>query len=312
MTAAREADHHDTTAKGLALFAAAMLCVPFFDTIAKVLGETISPIQIGFMRYAIQATILCLALSLLGRPLFVPRALLPRVVFAAFCAGLAVACLFWSFQSLPLANAIAIFFVEPLILTIFSALFLGERVGRHRVTAVAIGLVGAMVVIRPNLALYGAPTLLPLLAAIGFAGFVATIRTLTPHMDSLRIQANVGLFAALGLGTLLVLGSLAEVPLLTVSAPTGFEWQLLLVLGVLATGVQIVVTFAIRLAEASALAPLQYLEIIGATALGYIVFGEFPDTLTMVGTAIILGAGLYVAHRERIRAAERRHRVARR
>ncbi|GAB5377897.1 MAG: hypothetical protein AcusKO_43590 [Acuticoccus sp.] len=133
------------TARGMALMAFAMLIIPGLDATAKYLGATLSPIQIGFLRYLVQSVLLTMVFVALRRPLVTPLvvAAWPRLALAGFCIATAVGSLFWALQYLPLANAIAIFFVEPLILTLFSAFFRGEKVGWHRYSAVAVGLVGA-------------------------------------------------------------------------------------------------------------------------------------------------------------------------
>ena len=86
--------------------------------------------------------------------------------------------------------------------------------------------------------------------------------------------------------------------MLQVSWPAGNEWWLLGLLGVIATACHLLVTYAYRLASIGILAPFQYVEIIGATALGLILFGDFPDAITWLGIAIIVGSGMYVFHRE--------------
>lgn len=289
------------SARGMLLMTGAAVVVPGMDAMAKLLGATLSPFQVGFLRYAIQTGLLLVLFAALRRPLLTAecRAALPRLALAGLFISIAAGALFWSFRHLPLANAIAIFFVEPLVLTMFSAWFLGERVGWHRRCAVLVGLGGALVVIRPNVALFGWATLLPLVAATAFAGLAVTMRSATARLDGLRAQAVSGGFAALILGAVVAAGTLAGVPLLAFAEVSREAMVLLMVLGVFATLVQLMMTLAFKYTETSLLAPLQYLEIVGATTLGYVIFGDFPDALTWVGTAIILAAGFYVIHRER-------------
>lgn len=288
----------------------AMLVVPAMDAIAKVLTADLSPFQIGFLRYAIQTLLLALvlvALALVRRRAFaVPRTALPKLALAGVFMGSGIGSLIWALTFLPLANAIAIFFVEPLILTLFSALFLRETIGLHRLSAVAVGLLGAVIVIRPNWALFGWASVLPLVSALSYAALLTTIRSITAHLDGLRVQFYSGAFAGLFLGLALFVGNAAAVPVFTWSAPAPTAWGLLLVLGVTATITHFMITIAFKTTQASILAPFQYLEIISATLLGYLVFGDFPDALTWLGTAIILSAGGYVFHRERQHARHRR------
>ena len=306
-TAATEHQIDRDAARGMALMAGAMLIVPGLDATAKYLSATLSPIQIAFLRYLIQSLILVAIVMVMRRPLVshATIALMPKFALCGAFIATAAGALFWTFQYLPLANAIAIFFVEPLVLTAFGAIFLGEKVGIHRASAVAVGLLGALIVIRPNFALFGWPALLPLVAAVAFAGLMTTMRSMRTGMDALRVQTISGAFATLFLGIALLVGHLGGVSSLTYVAPTSAEWTILVAIGIIATATQAMFTLAVRFAEASLLAPFQYLEIVGATAFGYLIFEEFPDELTWVGTAIILAAGLYVIHRERVRARAR-------
>ena len=306
--AATYPETEDRAGRGMALFVAAMFIIPLIDACGKLLVATISPFEVGLFRNLIQTAILLVVLPLMGRTLLTPevRAFWFRIamcgIFLASCGGV----LFWSFQSLPLANAIAIFFVEPLILTIFSMVFLGEKVGWHRTVAVLIGMVGAIVVIRPNFMEFGWAAVLPLIAGTAFAGAMTILRSLSGRVDPIRIQTVCGISGSLFLGILLLIGGAAQIPILEFTMPTPGQWPLVLAIGIGATVVQLMMTVGMRYAEASVLASFQYLEIVGATAVGYLVFGDFPDALTWLGTAIILASGLYVVHRERRRAMDRR------
>lgn len=285
---------------GMAMFALAMLIVPLMDAGAKYLGESLAPFFIALLRYAVQTTLLVLFVKAIGRNILPgTRAYWPQLALAGFMLAMAIGTLFVALQYLPLANTVAIFFVEPLILTVFSAWFLGEKVGWHRTGAVIVGLIGAMVVLRPNVALYGWPTLLPLVCATGFAGTMIVFRQLSNKLDILRIQTLSGAFATFFLALTILVTNVFGVRGFEVTMPTAFEWWLLVGIGMIATFGQTLITMAVKFAEASAVAPFQYLEIVGATILGYLLFDEFPDRLTILGTAIILLAGFYIIHRER-------------
>ncbi|WMS43064.1 DMT family transporter [Acuticoccus sp. MNP-M23] len=289
------------SARGVTLMILASLTVPTLDAIAKILGREMPPVEIGVLRYGSQTLILFILLAVLRRKVFTPAVMgsIWRLALSGCFMGIASISLYWSLQYLPLANAIAIFFVGPLILTLFAAIFLGEKVGIHRISAVVAGLVGALIVIRPNFAQFGWPAVLPLMAATAFAAMVTTVRGMKANLDGLRIQTLSGLFATLFLAAVIAGGNLAGAEFTSLVMPSASAWALIGLLGVTATGVQMMMTFAVRLSEQSLLAPFQYLEIVGATAFGYILFDEFPDAITWAGTAIILCAGLYVIHRER-------------
>lgn len=297
----------DEPGRGMALMASAMLIAPGMDAIAKLLAADLSPSQVGFLRFLVQTVLLAgvLMLRFGSRAMAVPRDALPKLALAGVFMGAAIGLLFWSLVHLPLANAIAIFFVEPLVLTLFSALFLRETVGSHRLGAVAVGLAGAMIVIRPNWALFGGAAVLPLLAAVFYAAQMTVVRSITARLDGLRVQFYSGLFAGLFLGLVLFAGHGTGMPLFAWTGPPSSLWGLVLALGFLSAVSHFMITTAFKMTQASILAPFQYLEIISATILGYLIFGDFPDALTWLGTAIILAAGVYVFHRERRQARGR-------
>ena len=283
---------------GIAIMSAAMLLAPGQDALAKLLGATLSPGEITFVRFAIQTAILASVLAVRGRLRF-PRAELRLLALSGLFLAGAILLMVWAVQTLPIANAIAIFFVEPLILTLLGAVVLREPVGWRRFGACAIGLVGALVVIRPNWALFGWPALLPLCTAVLFASYLTVTRRMGSTLTGMVMQTWAGMFAALYLGVALLLGSAGGLAPFAVRWPDAQAWGLLVLLGVASGTVHVLVATALTRAAASIIAPFQYLEILSATALGYLLFDDFPDALTWLGTAIILASGLYVFHRER-------------
>ncbi|ESR25707.1 hypothetical protein N177_1540 [Lutibaculum baratangense AMV1] len=285
------------TELGMTAMVAAMLVVPVIDAIAKHLGTSLSPTQIACLRFVFQTAILLpLALGT-GRPIRSTHWRL-HAARGAFLAG-AMIFLIWAFQHLPLANAIAIFFVEPLILTLLSFVVLGERFGPRRLAAVVVGLVGALVVIRPNWAEFGAASILPLGAATCFACYLALTRRSAAHEDPICLQLWAGIFATGFLAAALVVGGTFGIGVLAPAWPGAAAWGWLAAMGLVSAVTHVLIGFAFQQAPASTLAPFQYLEIISATALGFLVFGDFPDALTWFGTAIIVAAGIYVFMRER-------------
>ncbi|WP_417532841.1 DMT family transporter [Marinobacterium stanieri] len=276
----------------------AMLLIPGLDAIAKLLTADLSPIQIGCVRFGLQALLLG-TLLIRSDKILPARQVLLRLMMAGFWIAGSAGFLFWGLSYLPLANNTAIFFVEPLILMLISAALLGESIQRYQYLAVIVGLLGAMVVIRPNWEAYGAAALLPLLAATCFASHVATLRHLSSHIGSLASQFWIGLFACMWMALAVLIGELLEIEFLQWRAMNMEQSSLLLLMAVVATLAFGLVSIALKRAPASLLAPFQYLEIISATALGYLIFGDYPDALTWLGTCIILGSGLYLFYRER-------------
>jgi len=251
--------------------------------------------MIGIGRFAAQSLVLLPILFATGR--------WGRPTRMHILAGLFLAAALIAFNSalkhMPIANAIAIFFVEPLILTLLSAYLLGEGLGWRRLSAVFIGLIGAMVVIRPNWAAFGPAALYPLGAACGFAGYMLIVRVMTQKGGRLALQFWIGVAALGAMIAATVIGDRLGVPVLALGRPEGVQWAYLAAMGVIAAISHQMIANAFARAEAGALAPLQYLEIISAVILGWLVFHDFPDRLTWLGTAIIIGSGIYVFHRER-------------
>lgn len=282
---------------GMLLMAFAMLLIPGIDAIAKLLSGTVSPAQIAWGRFVFQTLLLLPVILLTGRP--VRSARLGVHACRGALIATAIVLLFWALRYLPIANAIAIFFVEPLILTLFSALFLRESVGARRLVAVAVGLLGAMIVIRPSWEAFGWAAVLPLGTAICFAGYLTLTRHVAGNEDVLTIQLWAGIFAALVLSAVLMMGGATGVEVIAPAWPTAWELGMLGALGLIATVGHVLIALALRHASASILAPFQYLEIFSATVLGFVLFGDFPDAVTWLGTSIIVASGLYVFLRER-------------
>lgn len=285
----------------MALMATAMLLVPGLDAIAKTLTATLAPAQIAWGRFLFQTLAILPVLWTSGRIIRTGRPLL-HGARGLLLAG-ALLLIIWAFQYLPLANAIAIFFVEPLILTLLSAMFLGERIGSRRLIAVAVGLIGALIVIRPNWAAFGWTAILPLGAAACFAGYLALTRHSGDAEHPLAMQLWAGAAATLGLTAVIWIGDGTAIGPIDPVLPDAREWALLVGLGAFSATTHVMLAFAFRFAEAGILAPFQYLEIISATLLGLLLFGDFPDAMTWMGTVLIVAAGLYVFLRERHRSA---------
>jgi len=286
---------------GIALMVAATLAVPFGDAISKYLSSSIAPVEIAFWRFSFQTLFLVLAVGITGRRF---RPTVPIGLLALLGALLAtvLVSIVTAFSVMPIATAIAIFFIEPLILTVFGVLFLGETAGWRRYLAVLVGLGGALVVIRPNWAAFGWYAVLPLVTAVSFAAYATIVRKIGSRMPVLALQSWVSVFAAALLGALVLAlgleGGGAPSSLEIVAPRLGW----LAAYGLISSVTFVMFTEAFRRTPAGVLAPFQYLEILGATAVGFLFFGDFPDLQTWAGTAVILGSGLYVFRREGRRA----------
>jgi len=287
-------------ASGLGVMAVAMLVVPILDAVAKIMSADMSPLQISWARFVITLAVLAPFIVIRGGwGALRPSHFRLHMLRGAGIAG-ATVFFFMALASMPMADVAAIFFVEPLILTIFSAVFLGESIGWRRITAVAVGFLGAMLIIRPSFADVGPTALLPIAAAVCFAGYMTLTKMLSGTTDAWTMQTMAGISGTALLGTVLFVsdaGGLVEAVI-----PTMKQAGLLCFMATIAIGCHTAIIFALQRVDAGLIAPLQYLEIIGATAYGYLFFDDFPDAMTWLGIAVIVGSGIFVFHRERVTA----------
>ncbi len=290
--------HGNLRNRGLTLMLVAMIIAPVMDAIAKYLSADITGAQVVLVRFGLQAVILLPVVLVIIGPSGLKPANLWLAILRGILAASAVALFFTSLKWLPVADALALFFVEPLILTVLSAVFLKEKVGWRRLAAVVVGLLGALIVIRPSFELFGPASLLPLLTALLFAIYLALTSKMTRDHHPLTLQFSAGLSAFVFMAVVLAIGTTSGFELLTYNSPNAGQWLLLGLIGLIGTATHLMIVFAFKWAPASLLAPFHYLEIVVASILGYLMFNEFPDALKWLGIAIIVGSGLYVIWRE--------------
>ena len=286
----------NSTASAMVMMIAAMLMLPGIDAIAKWLSGSVSSGQVTWSRFFFQIILMSPLLLKTRGPWFTPA----LALHAARGSLIAFATLFFfsGLAYLPLADAIAIFFIEPLLVTLLSALFFKEAIHWRRISAISFGFVGALIIIRPTFSEVGFAALYPVAAAFCFSFYIVLTRKLVRHEDPIRLQFFAGIFGCMVMSIALAYGTTQGVAILTAAWPTTNHWLLLGALGLIATVCHLLVVYAYRLASIGILAPFQYVEIIGATILGLIIFDEFPDSVTWIGVAIIVCSGMYVFHRE--------------
>ncbi|MBO0750536.1 MAG: DMT family transporter [Bradyrhizobiaceae bacterium] len=218
-----------------------------------------------------------------------PRPMLQvaRIVVSAF----EVAMFFLAVSYLPLADVSTFYLATPIYVTVLSAPLLGERTGWRRGTAVAAGFVGVVLALRPSPATFTMPALIAVGGSLFFAVLLVTTRLLRNTAQMVLISGQ--LVATLMLGAVSAAFGWVAPPLL--------DFLLLVLFGVLSVVALACVNHALRLAPASVIVPYQYTMIIWAVVLGFVVFGDVPDLLTLVGAAIIIAAGLCIFWLERLR-----------
>lgn len=274
---------------GIGLYVLAIFCFCSMDVVGKLLLERHDPLMVVWARYASQgfwavvlmAPWLRTALRTSQPGMQVLRALMPFGTSLAF---------FYAVQHMQLAEAVAVFEVCPLIITILAYFVLGEKIGPRRWTGVAIGMVGALIIIRPGTEVFTAVSLLPMLGALCFAGYAILTRKMgsgESHWTSFLYTALIGAAVAS-----------CFVPFHW-STPDLADAAVMSVFGVLGGAGHVLMTLALRHTPASVAAPFNYTGLVWAAMWGFVVFGEFPDAWTWAGAAVIVGAGLYVWWRER-------------
>ncbi|MGU9951358.1 MAG: DMT family transporter [Gammaproteobacteria bacterium WSBS_2016_MAG_OTU1] len=185
----------------------------------------------------------------------------------------------------PIPDAIAVFFVEPIFVMFLAALFLGEKLRLRRLVGAGIAFIGVLIVLRPGGGVYSPTILFALLAGLSFAGYIITTR-----VSSMQGSPLITAWATALAGTIWALPT----ALWYWQWPNLNEWLLLILMGLLAAGGHVGISYACRMANASLVALFHYSEIIAAAALSYVVFNHLPDGHVWSGFALIAGAKVII------------------
>ncbi|MEW9807764.1 DMT family transporter [Mesorhizobium sp. ZMM04-5] len=287
---------------GISLMIGFCVVAPLGDAIAKVLGDTIPLTELVTVRFAAQAALLLPIIWATGRTLAMTPRVMRLTVIRTVLHILGIGGMFTALRYLPLADAVAIAFVLPFIMLLLGRVFLDETVGPRRLSACVVGFAGTLLVIQPSFAEVGWPALLPLFVALVFALYILVSRTIAKECDPLSLQAVSGLVATPILFAAMLAGWASGAEMFAIRAPTTQETFLLAAIGVIGTLAHLLMTWSLRFAPSATLAPIQYLEIPFATLFGWLIFGDFPDGLALVGILITVAAGLYIVFRERAAA----------
>lgn len=301
MSIAAPSAQTDRILPGILLMLAFCVLAPMLDVCSKLAAEGGIPVgQITAARFLVQCGLMLpvawamgLSLRLAGRALALVTLRAALLVFStfSFVSGIAV---------MPLADALAIAFVEPFILLILGYLLFGDQVGPRRIAACVVGFGGALLVIQPSLQAFGLIALWPLGTAFSFAFYMLVTRRVSTMMHPVAMQVHTswtGLLICLPVLLAMNDGPVAD---LDSVMPQGWQWLWLFGVGFWAAVSHMCMTQALAWAPAATLAPLHYFEIVVAVLLGFLIFGDLPNSLTIAGIVIIVGSGLYIIHRERL------------
>ncbi|WP_130278270.1 DMT family transporter [Rhizobium sp. BK696] len=291
--------------QGMAIMAGAMIVLPAMDAIAKYMAtfESMSPGQVTFYRFFFQlvCTLPLLFVLFRWKALHAKRPWMN--LLRGVLHGAASLLFFVAVKYMPLADVFAIYFVEPFMLTAMSALFLGDKVGWRRWTAIVVGFGGAMIVIQPSYEIFGLKALLPVFCAFLYSLYLFLNRAIGEADSPLTMQTMAGIGGTLFMAVALFGGNAVGIADFEISLPSSLlGLVLLLILGSLSGYAHLLVVRAFRLAPLSLLAPFQYFEIISATVLGYALFNDFPTVSKWIGIAVIVASGLFIIWRERLQS----------
>jgi drug/metabolite transporter (DMT)-like permease len=279
----------------------ASLTVPLVDGIAKVLSVGMSPFSVAFGRYVV-ASLIVLPIAAFfagglgcqnGHSVTLNRSFMINVARTAFIAG-AMTCFYFAIRDIPLATAFGGYFLGPVLAAAVAAPVLGERLTLLKLVATIVGLIGACLIVQPSID-FKPGTLLAILSGALFGGYLVTTRLAvseTSALAALRFQC--------------LLGALLLLPfaLANWSWPTGQEFLLIAIMGVVSACCNFLVIAAFRFGEVMVLSPLSYLELTTATLLGILVFSELPDASSAAGIGLVVGSGLLIWFNEWTRAAQ--------
>ena len=288
---------------GIVLMLGFCLFAPLGDAVAKLLGQTVAIGLLLSFRFSIQALVLIPLIWMTNRPWRMQGRVLRLTIIRTLLHILGIGLMVTALQYLPLADAVAIAFVMPFIILLLGRFVLNEHVGRRRLGAAIVGFLGTLLVVQPSFAVVGWAALLPLGVAVNFAVLMLITRQIAKETDPISLQAVSGVMATLILVPALLIGTWKGFDMLTYSPPNSTEISLLLGIGVIGTVAHLLMTWSLRFAPSSTLAPMQYLEIPMAALLGWTVFGDWPDVLALWGIAITVSAGLFILLTEQTSAA---------
>ena len=278
---------------GIALIIFAMLVFALQDGITKHLATTYSAPQILWIRFSF-FVVFALLYSMRTKPLRacltsnVPVLQIIRSLLIVAEIGFFILAV----RHLPLAETHALFATFPLMATAIAALFLKEPAGIRRWSAIIVGLLGVIIILRPGAAAIAPAALIALLCAFMFAGYQVITRLVSKYDDS---ETSVTYMAVVGLIAMTALGPFFW------KTPDAEGWKWLLLLALTAALGHFLLIKALEFAPASLLQPFNFTLLVFASTVGYFAFGDVPDIWTVLGAVVIVGSGIYTVHRERMR-----------
>ncbi|WP_370047665.1 MULTISPECIES: DMT family transporter [Salipiger] len=283
--------------KGILLITLGFLFFGATDAMAKLLTTELPPLQVVWMRQLGLFSGVVVMLAMRGFQVMRtrhPAAQISRGVLATCSATFFILAV----QHVPLADATAVTFIAPFIVTVIGGLFLKEPVGWRRWAAVAVGFLGMLIVIRPGMGVFHPAIFLIVAAATAFA----TRQILSRVLSGDDTIATTVAYTSITSTALLTL----PIPFVWEMPTEGWIWLVAATMALCAATGEIFIIRALDVAQAVVVAPMQYSMILWSTLYGFLLFADLPDLWTLVGCAIIVASGLYTLNRERVVARRQR------
>ena len=269
----------------------AWVMLPIMDGFAKHLSSDLPVLQITWARYFFTVAFTLPIMFFFFRKNLVwtdkPKLQLIRGLILLT----ANVCFFYSISIISLAKALTLAFIAPLIVTAFSPIFLGEKVGFRRWSAVIIGFIGSMVVIRPGFVEINLASLAALGTGVMYGFYLIITRKLSSSDNPLLTLLLTGVVGAIIISFVM--------PFVWIK-PTLNQWSMMAAIGIFACVGHLFIILSLKYADASKLAPFSYFEIVTNIIIGYYFFSDFPDKWTFLGLFIIILSGIYISRRENI------------
>ena len=267
----------------------AWVMLPIMDGFAKYLSADLPVLQITWARYFFTVAFTFPIMLFFYRNQLKWSDKPKLQIIRGLILLIANICFFYSISVISLAKALTLAFVAPLIVTAFSPMFLGEKVGFRRWSAVVIGFVGSLVVIRPGFVEINLASLAALGTGIMYGFYLIITRKLSTSDNPLLTLLLTGVVGAVIVTCLM--------PFVWVK-PTLNQWSMMAAIGIFACIGHLFLILSLKYADASKLAPFSYFEIITNIIIGYYFFNDFPDNWTFLGLLIIVLSGIYISRRE--------------
>lgn len=282
----------DHPVKGIALMAAAVLLIVVMNMFARIVSQIHNPVEIVFYRNAVALLLVLAVIGFRRDSSLLKTARLKDQILRATAGTAGLGLVFWAYALMPMADVVAVMFTAGLMTTGLSALWLKEKVGIYRWSAVCFGCIGALIIAAPWSGAWESQGILVALAAAFIGG--AVVSTMLRSLGKTEPALTTVFY-------FLIIGLIMTAPYMAFQGhlPTNTTLWPLMACGI-AGGVSLIMkTQAFRYAEASLLSPVHYTSIVWATLLGWLVLNEWPDANVFIGAALIIGSNLVVLWREK-------------